>query len=903
MRIAQLRESSFPFISHAGHGILLIPNGRGIYISYRTKDRNQLHESNDILFFSLGIVGMEEGMTHRLNIPKSIRRVLDTMTDVIYISTFKGGELVYLSPSAADLFGYNYATLVETPNLMYEAVHPDDRDHFNTAMRRHLSSGLASMEYRIVRPDGIVRWIHADCHLFDSENDQTQSQCIFRDLTHIRRKEDRIARLNELKGELHRERTLDEKLQRIADSLIELFEVDRIYIWVRTLPVSQPGSMGNPDESELELRAGSLRSADGNIVRSLDVPFGISRIHRLAQVNSTRVFTNDMTRDPFADDIEWAEENGVKAFAGYRIVSMSGDMLGVMAIYSTASISETDDVHLQGVANMTGHLIQSSHAETALKISEQNYREIFNNVMDVMAVIDGRELKIRDVNERALDEYGLSAEDAGDKIREMVRDALPPFSVDNAKDFYRLALKEGTAVFDWPMRSREGKERWFEVHLRRAVIGGEISLVASARDITERRAIEKELEEYRSRLELLVDERTTELSNTVERLQKEIEQRLVAEREILEREELHRAITTEANDGIVIMNTAGRVVFWNPAAERIFGYRAEEVEGKRLLPLIASEKDYDLYRNGIDRFMSIGSDAIDPGHFESTARRRDGSTFPMEFSLSAVEIWGGWHAVGLIRDTSARKRAERALRESEMRFRELQDNLPIGVFRTNPDGRLLSVNRAVVKLFRYDSVEEMLHTPVSKLYADPHERRALLDALARDGRIINAELHTKRKDGSTFNASLNVTTVYTRDGEIKYHDGTVEDISARKRMLELIKTNESRLRDIIYIIAGWIWELDAEFAHTFVSAPTDTILGYQYSEILGKTPFDFMLEIELKRFRDQIQEFREGNRPLRNVRMNLMTKTGDTVEVLVDGIALFDDRKNFLGYRGITRYL
>lgn len=301
--------------------------------------------------------------------------------------------------------------------------------------------------------------------------------------------------------------------------------------------------------------------------------------------------------------------------------------------------------------------------------------------------------------------------------------------------------------------------------------------------------------------------------------------------------------------------------------------------------------------------MSIGGDAIDPGHFEAMARRRDGSTFPMEFSLSAVEIWDGWHAVGIIRDTSERKRAERALRESEMRFRELQDNLPVGVFRTDPMGRLLMVNPAAVKLFGYDSMEEMLLVSVGGLYADPAERRILLDALARDGRITNTDILARRKDGSMFYASLNVTTVYTKEGEIRYHDGVVEDVSARKKMIELLKTNESRMKDIIHMIAGWIWEVDVEFVHTFVSAQGDTILGYQYSEILGKTPFDFMPENELPRFHDQMGALQRGTQSLSNVRMSLLTKDGDIVEVLVDGLPLFDERGAFCGYRGITRYL
>lgn len=138
----------------------------------------------------------------------------------------------------------------------------------------------------------------------------------------------------------------------------------------------------------------------------------------------------------------------------------------------------------------------------------------------------------------------------------------------------------------------------------------------------------------------------------------------VAERtaELQEREEIMRRMTGAANDAVVMIDEHDAVTFWNQAAEKIFGYAAEEVMGRSLHDLIMPERYRGQYAPAFANFSETGTGQFVGETREVAAQRRDGSEFPAELSLSAVKVRGGWRAIGLARDISDRKRAEEALK-------------------------------------------------------------------------------------------------------------------------------------------------------------------------------------------------------------------------------------------------
>ena len=129
-----------------------------------------------------------------------------------------------------------------------------------------------------------------------------------------------------------------------------------------------------------------------------------------------------------------------------------------------------------------------------------------------------------------------------------------------------------------------------------------------------------------------------------------------------ESETRFRAISQMAPDAIVLMDKEGRIIFWNEAARRIFGYSAQEALGQELHLFLAPEKYHQRYSRAFERFKTTGQSRLSGKTLEFTAVRKDGSEFPIEVSLSLLRYQNEPVFLGIIRDISLRKRAEEEIR-------------------------------------------------------------------------------------------------------------------------------------------------------------------------------------------------------------------------------------------------
>ncbi|HEV58016.1 MAG TPA: DUF3365 domain-containing protein [Phycisphaerales bacterium] len=152
------------------------------------------------------------------------------------------------------------------------------------------------------------------------------------------------------------------------------------------------------------------------------------------------------------------------------------------------------------------------------------------------------------------------------------------------------------------------------------------------------------LEESHRDLENQVRQRTAELSHSEAHL---------------------RAITESAQDAIITIDNLGAVTFWNPAAEAIFGYTAGEVLGENLHGLLAPHRYLEPHRKAFSVFQKTGHGAAVGKTLELEARHKDGHEICVALSLSAVRIAEEWHAVGIVRDITEKKRAEEQIIEAK----------------------------------------------------------------------------------------------------------------------------------------------------------------------------------------------------------------------------------------------
>jgi len=126
---------------------------------------------------------------------------------------------------------------------------------------------------------------------------------------------------------------------------------------------------------------------------------------------------------------------------------------------------------------------------------------------------------------------------------------------------------------------------------------------------------------------------------------------------------------------------------------------------------------------------------------------------------------------------------------NEHQYRTFVNNMPLGVFRSTPDpgGKLIAVNPALARIGGYDSPDEIIGLPAAHFYSNPADRAAFSHLILAEGNVSGIELQLKKKDGTPLWVSLSAHVTRAPDGSIQYFDGTIEDITERKRTEEALR--------------------------------------------------------------------------------------------------------------------
>ncbi len=136
------------------------------------------------------------------------------------------------------------------------------------------------------------------------------------------------------------------------------------------------------------------------------------------------------------------------------------------------------------------------------------------------------------------------------------------------------------------------------------------------------------------------------------------------------------------------------------------------------------------------------------------------------------------------------------LHESEEKYRTLVENLNVGVYRNTggPQGRFLQANRAIANMFGYDTVQEFMTVHVADLYQNPEDRQRFVAILTRDGECRDHELKLIKKDGSPIWGAISAKVEYDDDGNIRWMDGIIEDITERKLAQDALGVSQALLK-------------------------------------------------------------------------------------------------------------
>ncbi len=233
------------------------------------------------------------------------------------------------------------------------------------------------------------------------------------------------------------------------------------------------------------------------------------------------------------------------------------------------------------------------------------------------------------------------------------------------------------------------------------------------------------------------------------------------------------AMVQAALDAIVTTDHAGRILEFNPAAERIFGCRRADAIGRDMADLIMPPRLRDRHRQGMEHYLATGEGPILGRRMEITAMRADGTEFPAEVAIARISSKGPPVFTGFIRDITEKKTAEDALRNAETRLRTVVDESPIVVFALDRDGTYtVSAGKGLARLGRREG--EAVGKSIYDLYRDHPEVLALID------RCFAGEEFTANVDVGAVSFEAHYVPVRNEMGEVTGLFGVATDITDRK---------------------------------------------------------------------------------------------------------------------------
>lgn len=445
-----------------------------------------------------------------------------------------------------------------------------------------------------------------------------------------------------------------------------------------------------------------------------------------------------------------------------------------------------------GVRGVSRDVTEAVRAEAARQETHERLTATLNALPDLLFEVD-RNGRLYDY--RAPDPDLLFARPE-DFLGREIGEFLPAEAARVVREALAEAAETGSHSGGQYQLELPGGVHWFELSVssRGDHHNPECRFIVLVRDITERKRAETELRVHRDHLEELVEARTAELREVNAGLEREIADRARAEKELEEQRNRLQTITTVTPDLLVLLDRDLVYRAVNPAFCHFTGKREEELIGRTdfdVFPQAAAE----VYRRSDEEVVASGELHI----LEREAADADGTTWWLQVAKAPIFDAAG-EVSGLLvsaRDITERRLAERALAESEKKYRDIFEHSPAGIV-IHQEGKVSFLNPAMVRMTGYASAEEVVGRPIMEfVHPDYHERLAeeIEVVYARGGELGElSELVMVRKDGSPLNVTSIAQTI-TYDGKPAVQAYALNN-TERKRAEEALRESEEKFRNL-----------------------------------------------------------------------------------------------------------
>jgi PAS domain S-box-containing protein len=333
-----------------------------------------------------------------------------------------------------------------------------------------------------------------------------------------------------------------------------------------------------------------------------------------------------------------------------------------------------------------------------------------------------------------------------------------------------------------------------------------------ARRLTEQKRLASELDQR-------VAQRTAELAAVNEQLRREVAERTLAEEKLRrEEKELRRSqarnasILSSALDCIVTIDHEGCITGFNPAAERTFGYRQDEVVGKDLADVLIPPSLREKHRRGFAHYLATGQGQLLGRRVEITAARADGTEIPVELAITRIPLDGPPFFNGFLRDITERKRAEEKLLRSEAFLAEAQHLSRTGSFSWRVATDEITCSQELYRIFELDpNLPVTLSSMVTRVHSeDIPSVHDMIDRARSADSNLEFDYRLQMHDQSVKYLHMVAHGSRDQNGQLEYI-GAIQDVTQRRSSEAALTKAQSELAHVARVMSLGV--LTASIAH------------------------------------------------------------------------------------------
>lgn len=265
----------------------------------------------------------------------------------------------------------------------------------------------------------------------------------------------------------------------------------------------------------------------------------------------------------------------------------------------------------------------------------------------------------------------------------------------------------------------------------------------------------------------------------------DISEQAAMEAALRESEGLYRSLVENCRDGVFLIQQ-GRLIFVNPALAEMLGYTAEELTGRLYMDMVA---DTDVApQSERRRLREDGSTEVQ--RYQIALRHVSGRTVVCQVVADAVNHLGTIASAGVIRDITDEHHQQLALRLAEKRYRELFEQSPVGLYRSDVNGTIVHFNTRMAHILGYPdkATARAEVSSILNLYVRPEERAGIVQTIREQGVVVDRVISLRRRDGNAIWANVNIQRIDDAEGGVQMA-GSVQDITpqvaAEQKLIEM----------------------------------------------------------------------------------------------------------------------